>query len=104
MLENCQLQIRTMTTGHCFYHASLLLKKMNNEYMSTILYRLLIITFQHPDLYSRTKSEAEQKVMAANCSQLRTCALRLAGVYGPEDQRHTPRIVVSNRVWTCDMY
>lgn len=29
-----------------------------------------------------------------NGTQLRTCALRLAGVYGPGEQRHLPRIVV----------
>jgi len=27
---------------------------------------------------------------------LRTCAIRLAGVYGPGEQRHLPRIVVSS--------
>ena len=39
------------------------------------------------------------KVLAANDSsgedRLRTCALRLAGVYGPGEERHMPRIVVS---------
>ncbi|KAK3593618.1 hypothetical protein CHS0354_025510 [Potamilus streckersoni] len=54
---------------------------------------------KHPDHYSRTKSVAEQKVLAANGQntedghKLRTCALRLAGVYGPGEQRHQPRIV-----------
>lgn len=53
----------------------------------------------HPDWYSRTKMLAEKSVLAANNSQLsngrhmRTCALRLAGVYGPGEQRHLPRIV-----------
>ena len=57
--------------------------------------------FQHPDNYSRTKSLAEMAVLGANGrkvksgGKLNTCALRLAGVYGPGEQRHLPRIVVS---------
>ncbi|XP_055155683.1 short-chain dehydrogenase/reductase family 42E member 1 isoform X2 [Symphalangus syndactylus] len=54
----------------------------------------------HPDHYSRTKSIAEQKVLEANGTPLdrgdgvlRTCALRPAGIYGPGEQRHLPRIV-----------
>lgn len=54
----------------------------------------------HPDHYSRTKSIAEQKVLEANGTALersdgvlRTCALRPAGIYGPGEQRHLPRIV-----------
>lgn len=54
----------------------------------------------HPDHYSRTKSIAEMQVLKANGSQLnnstgvlRTCALRPAGIYGPGEQRHLPRIV-----------
>ncbi|XP_029904333.1 short-chain dehydrogenase/reductase family 42E member 1 [Myripristis murdjan] len=54
----------------------------------------------HPDHYSRTKSMAEMAVMKANGSALmdgsgvlRTCALRPAGIYGPGEQRHLPRIV-----------
>jgi nucleoside-diphosphate-sugar epimerase len=54
----------------------------------------------HPDHYSRTKSIAEKKVLEANGSALerghgvlRTCALRPAGIYGPGEQRHLPRIV-----------
>ncbi|XP_062327859.1 short-chain dehydrogenase/reductase family 42E member 1 [Osmerus eperlanus] len=54
----------------------------------------------HPDHYSRTKSIAEMAVMAANGTALedgsgvlRTCALRPAGIYGPGEQRHLPRIV-----------
>ena len=59
------------------------------------------IMFQHPDVYSRTKAIAEQKVLQVNGLKtksghtLRTCALRLAGVYGPGEQRHLPRVVVS---------
>ncbi|XP_013412218.1 short-chain dehydrogenase/reductase family 42E member 1 [Lingula anatina] len=54
---------------------------------------------KHPDHYSRTKSIAEMKVMEANGTKiadgrvLSTCALRLAGVYGPGEMRHLPRIV-----------
>ncbi|XP_074648240.1 short-chain dehydrogenase/reductase family 42E member 1-like [Tubulanus polymorphus] len=48
---------------------------------------------KHSDHYSRTKSIAEQKVLAADCDELKTCALRLAGVYGPGEQRHLPRII-----------
>ncbi|XP_036896214.1 short-chain dehydrogenase/reductase family 42E member 1 [Sturnira hondurensis] len=53
----------------------------------------------HPDHYSRTKSVAEKKVLEANGTSLesngvlRTCALRPAGIYGPGEQRHLPRIV-----------
>ncbi|KAL8586859.1 hypothetical protein ACOMHN_052735 [Nucella lapillus] len=55
---------------------------------------------QFTDHYSKTKMLAEKKVMGANGSRtedgtatLRCCALRLAGVYGPGEQRHIPRIV-----------
>ncbi|KAL7870218.1 hypothetical protein SRHO_G00077150 [Serrasalmus rhombeus] len=54
----------------------------------------------HPDHYSRTKSLAEMRVLKANgspladgCRILRTCALRPAGIYGPGEERHLPRIV-----------
>ncbi|CAL8349956.1 unnamed protein product [Merluccius merluccius] len=60
----------------------------------------------HPDHYSRTKSLAEMAVMRADGTALeggggggggggvlRTCALRPAGIYGPGEQRHLPRIV-----------
>ncbi|XP_008302350.1 short-chain dehydrogenase/reductase family 42E member 1 [Stegastes partitus] len=54
----------------------------------------------HPDHYSRTKSLAEMAVLKANGTALedgsgvlRTCALRPAGIYGPGEQRHLPRIV-----------
>lgn len=54
----------------------------------------------HPDHYSRTKSLAEMEVLKANGTALanglgvlRTCALRPAGIYGPGEQRHLPRIV-----------
>lgn len=54
----------------------------------------------HPDHYSRTKSLAEMAVIKANGTVLkngngvlRTCALRPAGIYGPGEQRHLPRVV-----------
>lgn len=54
----------------------------------------------HPDHYSRTKSIPEKKVLSANGMALErgggvlsTCALRPAGIYGPGEQRHLPRIV-----------
>ncbi|KPP60040.1 short-chain dehydrogenase/reductase family 42E member 1-like [Scleropages formosus] len=54
----------------------------------------------HLDHYSRTKSLAEMAVLKANGTALhyasgilRTCALRPAGIYGPGEQRHLPRIV-----------
>ncbi|XP_062966166.1 short-chain dehydrogenase/reductase family 42E member 1 [Cynocephalus volans] len=54
----------------------------------------------YPDHYSQTKSIAEKKVLEANGTALdrgdgvlRTCALRPAGIYGPGEQRHLPRIV-----------
>ncbi|XP_062818069.1 short-chain dehydrogenase/reductase family 42E member 1 isoform X2 [Anolis carolinensis] len=50
----------------------------------------------HPDHYSRTKALAEMAVLGADGAgrePLRTCALRPAGIYGPGEQRHLPRIV-----------
>ncbi|NXY06933.1 D42E1 reductase, partial [Pteruthius melanotis] len=50
------------------------------------------------DHYSRTKSIAEQMILAANGSLLagggilHTCVLRPPGIYGPEEQRHLPRL------------
>ncbi|XP_037339651.1 short-chain dehydrogenase/reductase family 42E member 1 [Pungitius pungitius] len=54
----------------------------------------------HPDHYSRTKALAEMAVLKADGTALkdgsgvlRCCALRPAGIYGPGEQRHLPRIV-----------
>lgn len=54
----------------------------------------------HPDHYSRTKALAEMAVLKANgtvlkdgSGLLRSCALRPAGIYGPGEKRHLPRIV-----------
>ncbi|XP_044289600.1 putative short-chain dehydrogenase/reductase family 42E member 2 [Varanus komodoensis] len=55
---------------------------------------------KHRNEYSRTKSIAEQMVLAANGSflagggKLYTCALRPPGIYGPEEQRHLPRLAL----------
>ncbi|XP_061456346.1 putative short-chain dehydrogenase/reductase family 42E member 2 isoform X2 [Rhineura floridana] len=59
--------------------------------------------------YSRTKSIAEQMVLAANGSHLAggsrlyTCALRPPGIYGPEEQRHFPRMAlnIQRGLFTC---
>nr|XP_032830668.1 short-chain dehydrogenase/reductase family 42E member 1 isoform X1 [Petromyzon marinus] len=56
---------------------------------------------KHPDNYSRTKAVAEMAVLRADGSALashrpgalRTCALRPAGIYGPGERRHLPRVV-----------
>ncbi|XP_048350908.1 putative short-chain dehydrogenase/reductase family 42E member 2 [Sphaerodactylus townsendi] len=56
---------------------------------------------KHVNEYSRTKSIAEQMVLAANGSSLAgggklyTCALRAPGIYGPEEQRHMPRMALN---------
>ncbi|KAG8433098.1 hypothetical protein GDO86_017398, partial [Hymenochirus boettgeri] len=53
---------------------------------------------QH-DLYSKTKTIADQMTLAANGTplrgggNLRTCVLRLPGIYGPDERRHLPRLV-----------
>ncbi|NWV34764.1 D42E1 reductase, partial [Grantiella picta] len=60
------------------------------------------------DHYSRTKSIAEQMVLAANGSPLQgggilhTCVLRPPGIYGPEEQRHLPRLakIIERRLFT----
>ena len=71
------------------------------EVIVSTLLSLKILYLQHPDNYSRTKSIAEQEVLHQNGCKvsggktLKTCALRLAGVYGPGEQRHLPRIVVN---------
>ncbi|NWI85749.1 D42E1 reductase, partial [Pitta sordida] len=50
------------------------------------------------DHYSRTKSIAERMVLAANGTPLsgggalHTCVIRPPGIYGPDEQRHIPRL------------
>ena len=73
--------------------------KFSNEITSvTIVF--FIRTWQHPDHYALTKSISEQLVLMADRKQsadgsavLRSCSLRLPGIYGPGEQRHLPRIV-----------
>lgn len=48
----------------------------------------------HTDVYSASKAQAEQLVLAANGrDNLRTCSLRPAAIYGDGEERHIPRIV-----------
>jgi sterol-4alpha-carboxylate 3-dehydrogenase (decarboxylating) len=39
------------------------------------------------DAYNKTKAEAEKIVLAANCAELATCAIRPSGIYGPGDRQ-----------------
>lgn len=49
---------------------------------------------RHVDHYSRTKAIAEQLILTSNGrGVLQTCALRLAGVIGPGESRHLPRVL-----------
>ncbi|XP_067859172.1 putative short-chain dehydrogenase/reductase family 42E member 2 [Heptranchias perlo] len=56
---------------------------------------------KHVDHYSRTKAIADQMVLAADGvplkggNTLRTCVLRPPGIYGPQEQRHLPRVAVN---------
>ncbi|XP_077172205.1 putative short-chain dehydrogenase/reductase family 42E member 2 isoform X2 [Paroedura picta] len=53
---------------------------------------------KHTDHYSRTKAIADQMILAADGTplkggdRLRTCVIRPPGIYGPEEQRHLPRV------------
>ncbi|XP_012379884.2 putative short-chain dehydrogenase/reductase family 42E member 2 [Dasypus novemcinctus] len=53
---------------------------------------------KHMDHYSRTKAIADQLILTANGTSLpgggtlRTCVLRPPGIYGPDEQRHLPRV------------
>ncbi|NWW90716.1 D42E1 reductase, partial [Rhynochetos jubatus] len=61
----------------------------------TVPYFPLDKQFNH---YSRTKTIADQMVLAANGTllkggdKLHTCVLRPPGIYGPEEQHHLPRV------------
>ncbi|HYF64401.1 MAG TPA: NAD-dependent epimerase/dehydratase family protein [Herpetosiphonaceae bacterium] len=48
---------------------------------------------KHLDVYGDTKTMGEQLVLAANGGGLATCALRLGGVYGPNDSHRLPALV-----------
>uniref|UniRef100_F7F9S0 3-beta hydroxysteroid dehydrogenase/isomerase domain-containing protein n=1 Tax=Monodelphis domestica TaxID=13616 RepID=F7F9S0_MONDO len=58
---------------------------------------------KHIDHYSRTKAIADQLILTSNGTPLpgggtfRTCVLRPPGIYGPEEQRHLPRVASSIR-------
>ncbi|NXX37833.1 D42E1 reductase, partial [Tricholaema leucomelas] len=64
----------------------------------TVPYFPLEKQFNH---YSRTKAIADQMILAANGTllkggdKLHTCVLRPPGIYGPEEQRHLPRVAVN---------
>ncbi|XP_029857802.1 putative short-chain dehydrogenase/reductase family 42E member 2 isoform X3 [Aquila chrysaetos chrysaetos] len=64
----------------------------------TVPYFPLEKQFNH---YSRTKAIADQMVLAANGTllkgggKLHTCVLRPPGIYGPEEQRHMPRVAAN---------
>jgi 3beta-hydroxy-delta5-steroid dehydrogenase/steroid delta-isomerase len=45
------------------------------------------------DLYTATKAKAEKAVLAANGSELLTCALRPTGIFGPGERHHLPRVI-----------
>ncbi|XP_023414594.1 putative short-chain dehydrogenase/reductase family 42E member 2 isoform X1 [Loxodonta africana] len=63
---------------------------------------------KHMDHYSRTKAIADQLTLMANGTPLpgggtlRTCVLRPPGIYGPEEQRHLPRVAshIKKRLFT----
>ncbi|EGW15245.1 Putative short chain dehydrogenase/reductase family 42E member 2 [Cricetulus griseus] len=60
------------------------------------------------DHYSRTKAIADQLTLMANGTPLlgggtlRTCVLRPPGIYGPEEQRHLPRVVSGQAYYIND--
>lgn len=43
--------------------------------------------------YPHTKAIAEEEILAANCAELRTCALRPHLIWGPRDQHLIPRLL-----------
>jgi len=47
--------------------------------------------------YSHTKASAEQAVLAANCDEFRTCALRPHLIWGPGDTHLIPRLLTRAR-------
>ncbi|XP_039349427.1 putative short-chain dehydrogenase/reductase family 42E member 2 isoform X4 [Mauremys reevesii] len=63
---------------------------------------------KHIDHYSKTKSIADQMVLAANGTpvaggdKLRTCVLRPPGIYGPGEQRHLPRVASGQAYYIND--
>ena len=51
----------------------------------------------HDSHYGRTKAEAERRVLAAACGELRTVALRPHLVWGPGDTSLLPRVIERGR-------
>jgi nucleoside-diphosphate-sugar epimerase len=47
--------------------------------------------------YSHTKARAEETVLAANCAEFRTCALRPHLIWGPRDSHLIPRLLARAR-------
>lgn len=47
--------------------------------------------------YARSKAMAEKEVLAANCPELKTCALRPHLIWGPGDPHLIPRLLESGR-------
>ncbi|XP_039216782.1 putative short-chain dehydrogenase/reductase family 42E member 2 isoform X3 [Crotalus tigris] len=64
---------------------------------------------QQVNEYSRTKSIAEQMVLAANGSllagggKLHTCAIRPPGIYGPEEMGHLSRLALNIERGFCNV-
>ncbi len=48
---------------------------------------------RHPNMYCRSKMEAELVVNAAHGDDLQTCSLRPADIYGPADPYHMPPLI-----------
>jgi len=48
---------------------------------------------RHPNMYCRSKMEAEELINAADSPELHTCSLRPADIYGPGDPYHIPPLL-----------
>ncbi len=48
---------------------------------------------RHPNMYCRSKMEAELVVNAAHGAGMQTCSLRTADIYGPADPYHMPPLI-----------
>ncbi len=54
--------------------------------------------------YSHTKAAAEQAVLAANCDEFRTCALRPHLIWGPGDMHLIPRLLARREPGDCGVW
>lgn len=58
-------------------------------------------TLPYPDRflchYARSKARAEQQVLAGNCDDLKTCAIRPHLIWGPGDPHLVPRLIERGR-------